>query len=55
MQVMEGEENQRRVERLPQDTIVVPSTEISETPLPQLINPNRAWMRSSGLTFSEVP
>jgi hypothetical protein len=53
--LMEKEENHCTWLERPEKTVVEPGTQISETPLPELITRDSYWLRASGLTYCNMP
>jgi hypothetical protein len=53
--MIEDEEAEQTIETPPMPTILMPSTQISEDPLPRLPDLRPSWMAASGLTFTDLP
>jgi hypothetical protein len=55
MTLMEKEEKLYTWAERTEKTVIEPGTQISETPLPELITHDSYWLRASGLTFCNLP
>jgi hypothetical protein len=52
--MIEDEESRQKIQRRPMPTVLLPSTRISEDPLPRLSDLEPSWMTAAGLSFTDL-